>query len=289
MTAPAPDRLLIVNADDYGLTPGVCEGILRAHDEGVVTSTSALVVAPAFAAHSSRLADSGIGVGAHLCLVGEDPLLLGPREIPTLVDARGRPAASWRHLAARVAAGRVDLDDVRRELAAQLDALVAAGVRPTHVDSHQHVHHFPRLSGVVAALAAARGVPAARVVRSTRRGPVAVAVRLLARRFARTCEELGVVTPVASAGLDGAGHLDAAAWGATLDRLAASGADTAEVGCHPGVADDPDRARYGWGYSWSDELAALCDPSARRAVDEAGFVLGDYRDLVARRSPDVAV
>lgn len=288
MTAPVPDRLLIVNADDFGLTPGVCEGILRAHDVGVVTSTSALVVAPAFADHASRLADRGIGVGAHLCLVGEDPLLLGPRETPTLVDGAGRPARSWRHLAARLATGRIDLDDVRRELGAQLAALDAAGVRVTHVDSHQHVHQFPRLAEVVVAVAAERGIPAARVARSARRDPVSIVVRTLGRRFAAECGRAGIATPTAFAGLDGAGHLDADAWRSTMARLAASGASSAEVGCHPGIAEDPDRVRYRWDYAWAEELATLCDPATRRAVDEAGFTLGDYGDLAARAATDAA-
>lgn len=282
------DRLLIVNADDYGLTPGVCEGILRAHDEGVVTSTSALVVAPAFAAWARRLADSGIGVGAHLCLVGEDPLLLAPAEIPTLVDPEGRPAASWRQLVGRVAAGRVDLDDVRRELGAQLDALAAAGLRPTHVDSHQHVHQFPRLSGVVIGLARERGVAACRVTRSARRGPMPAAVRLLGRRFEASCDRAGIATPAASAAWDGSGHLDPGAWSATVRRLAASGAASAEIGCHPGIADDPQRSRYRWGYSWATELATLCDPDARRAVHDAGFRLGDFGDLVRRSASRAA-
>ena len=66
MTGP----LLIVNADDFGLTPGVCQAILRAGACGIVTSTSALANGPALTDAASSLRDSGLGVGAHLALVG---------------------------------------------------------------------------------------------------------------------------------------------------------------------------------------------------------------------------
>ena len=115
------DRLLIVNADDYGLTEGVSQAILEAAERGIVTSTSVLAVAPAFEAAAPALASSALGVGAHLALVGEDPPLLSAQEVPTLVDRSGAFSRSWRQLLPKVAAGRVDLADVRRELTAQVE------------------------------------------------------------------------------------------------------------------------------------------------------------------------
>ena len=80
--AAAATRLLIVNADDFGLTDGVCRAIVRAHREGIVTSTSALAVGPAFHRCASMLDDvPELGVGVHLAAVGEDPPLLSAREI----------------------------------------------------------------------------------------------------------------------------------------------------------------------------------------------------------------
>ena len=56
----------------------------------------------------------------------------------------------------------------------------------------------------------------------------------------------------------------------------------AEIGCHPG--DPRDASGYQWGYQWQAELDALTSPEARRWVDEAGFQLGSYHDLVGRAS-----
>ena len=85
-------KLLIVNADDYGLTEGISRGILRGHRDGIITSTSALVRGPAYPTVSGWPADvPSLGVGVHLAAVGEDPPLLSAAEIPTLVGRRGRP------------------------------------------------------------------------------------------------------------------------------------------------------------------------------------------------------
>ncbi len=274
-------RTLIVNADDYGLTPAVSEGILRAHRVGVLTSTSLLALAPGFATSAPWLRDvEGIGIGAHLAAVGEDPPLLSAREIPTLVDARGRLPISWRHLLPRVAARRVDLGDIEREWEAQLDAIAGQGLVVDHLDSHQHVHVFPGLREVVLRLATRRGISAVRVTRSVARGPVGVVMRRLSARFAGAAGQAGLAFPGDAAGLDEAGRLDERAVLGALERLANAPAPVVELSGHPGLHEDPDRSRYAWGYRWGDELDALCAPAVRAAVERHGFRLGTYRACV---------
>jgi predicted glycoside hydrolase/deacetylase ChbG (UPF0249 family) len=275
-------RTLIVNADDYGLTTAVSEGILRAHREGVLTSTSLLVLAPGFAPTAPWLRDvDGIGIGAHLAVVGEDPPLLSAREIPTLVNARGYLPISWRVLLPLVAAGRIDLADIEREWNAQLDAIAQVGLPVDHLDSHQHVHVFPGLCDVALRLAVGRSIPAVRVTRSVAPGPVGIVMRRLSARFATAARRVGRVFPGDAAGLDEAGQLDVGRSVTALDRLASSPAAVVELSGHPGLPDDPDRSRYEWKYRWGDELDALCAPSVRAAVERHGFRLGTYRDCVA--------
>ena len=277
----AGHRLLIVNADDYGLTRGVSRGILRAHRAGIVTSTSVLAVAPAFTTTVDWLADEPqLGVGAHLAAVGEDPPLLSAAEVPTLVDGRGRLAASWRQFLPRAAAGRVDPADLAAEFTAQAEAIVDAGVALTHLDTHQHLHLWPGVRRVVLSMAEGLGV-AVRVTRSAARSPVGVVVRRLSARLEAEARRRGVAFPAAAAGLDEAGALDATTLVEAIGRLGAGAAPTAELGSHPGEADDPDRSRYRWNYRWEEELAALTSPEARQAVDRAGFVLGTYADLAS--------
>jgi chitin disaccharide deacetylase len=285
---PAPRRsgagkpLLIVNADDYGLTHGVSRAIIEAHHHGIVGSTSVLALGPSCAATLPWLRDAPrLGAGAHLAAVGEDPPLLSAREIPTLVDERGRLDLSWRQFLPRVATGRVDPEDLRREFGAQVQCLLDAGLVIDHLDTHQNIHLWPVVRRVLMELGELHGIRAVRITRSTEWGPVGVVVRNLARRLQHDCDHAGWAYPAATTGLDEAGGLDGPAMIHALFRLAATGAPTAELATHPGTADDPLRARYQWGYRWEDELAALCSPVVRAAVDEQGYRLGSYRDLAA--------
>jgi predicted glycoside hydrolase/deacetylase ChbG (UPF0249 family) len=276
-------RTLIVNADDYGLTTAVSEGIVHAHEHGVLTSTSILTLAPAFATTAPRLRSlENIGIGAHLAVVGEDPPLLTAREIPTLVNARGYLPTSWRSLLPLVAARRIDLADVEREWTAQLDAITAMGLTVDHIDSHQHVHVFPGLCDVAIRLARLRGVPAVRLTRSASRGPVGQVMRRLGARFARRAAAAGLRFPDDAAGLDEAGHLDQPTALGALDRLAAGHGYVVELSGHPGHAADADRHRYEWDYRWAAELDALCAPAVRDAIARHGFTLGTYRALTPR-------
>ena len=127
---------------------------------GIVTSTSVLALAPGFAPSVRWLDDAPhLGRGAHLAAVGEDPPLLSAREVPTLVDRRGRMWSSWRVFLPRAAAGRIDPDDLRREFAAQIDAITSAGVAIDHLDTHQNIHLWPMVSDVVLGLGRAARRP----------------------------------------------------------------------------------------------------------------------------------
>ena len=282
--AAAPPRLLIVNADDYGLTDGVCRAILRAHREGIITSTSALAVAPAFARCASWLEEvPELGVGVHLAVVGEDPPLLSAREIPTLVDDRGHFPLSWRQFLPRIAARRIDIDDIEREFTAQADAVRSAlNTRPiTHLDTHQHLHLWPRIASLVCRLAERWEVPAVRVTRSRATSPKGRVVNRLASRLERRASSAGLHSPAAFAGFDEAGAVSPATLISVIGKLAATGARSAEIGIHPGEHADSDLIRYEWNYHWSDELEALLAPESRAAVEQAGFTLGSFAALQA--------
>ncbi|MCW2508540.1 MAG: putative glycoside hydrolase or deacetylase ChbG, family [Modestobacter sp.] len=277
-------RLLVVNADDMGLTPGVCRAVHRGHTDGVVTSTSVLAVGTAFDEAAARLRDlPGLAVGAHLAIVGEDPPLLSAGEIPTLVDRDGRFPLSYRTVVARGVAGRIDPDDVRREFAAQLERVAGIGVRITHLDTHQHTHLWPAVAGVVVELARNAGVPSVRLPTSRRRGPLGLGVRLLSGRLRARLQRAGLRTTEDYAGLDEAGALDRARFAGTLGRLARSGAASAEVNTHPGEAGEAALSRFQWGYRWADELAMLTAPATRELVGRLGYRLGSFADLAGAR------
>jgi predicted glycoside hydrolase/deacetylase ChbG (UPF0249 family) len=277
-------RLLIVNADDMGLTPGVCRAVHRGHTGGVVTSTSVLAVGAAFDEAAVLLRDSpGLAVGAHLAIVGEDRPLLSAAEVPTLVDRDGHFPLSYRTVVARGAAGRIDPDDVRREFAAQLERVAGIGVGITHLDTHQHTHLWPAVAEVVVQLATTAGVPSVRLPTSRRRGPVGVGVRLLSRRLRSRVQRAGLRSTEDYAGLDESGALDQARFGDTLRRLARTGAASAEVNTHPAEAGEAALSRFTWGFRWADELAMLTAPATRELIGGLGYRLGSFADLAGAR------
>jgi predicted glycoside hydrolase/deacetylase ChbG (UPF0249 family) len=135
-------RRLIVNADDFGLSAGVNRGILRAHDEGIVTSASLMVRQPAAeAAVGEARRRPGLSLGLHL-------------DVGEWEYRDGQWAAVY-----EVVVGD-DAVALAAEAERQLDAFVRlVGWPPTHVDSHQHAHRSGPLKGIAQSLAARLGVP----------------------------------------------------------------------------------------------------------------------------------
>jgi chitin disaccharide deacetylase len=134
-------KWLIVNADDYGHTPGTCLGIRRAHLQGIVTSTSAMMnrpLAPAELTVAARTCPD-LGAGVHLVLTTGKPLL-PPAKIPSLVDGDGR-FLKLEEFIARLA--DLDLEQVWAEWNAQVDKFIRHyGRNPDHLDSHHHSSYY---------------------------------------------------------------------------------------------------------------------------------------------------
>jgi chitin disaccharide deacetylase len=136
------DRVLIVNADDFGLSPGVNAGVARTHEQGILTSASLMVRRPAAAAAAEYAHDApALSLGLHVDL-GE------------WVRADG----DW-----RAVYEVVELEDagaVEAEVQAQLDHFRAlTGRDPTHLDSHQHVHKWEPMRAVFRGVATQLGIP----------------------------------------------------------------------------------------------------------------------------------
>src|ERR1035437_9817019 len=160
---PRAPRRLIVNADDFGLTPAVTAGILEAHAAGTVTSTSMIVRCAGWedGVRQARITPT-LGVGLHLNLLVGTPLA----PVPSLTDARSGLFLPLATIVRRALSGRIDAGEVTAECEAQLAALRDAGIRCTHIAPHRHVHALPVIRRAVAAVAAGLGLPLRRPVES---------------------------------------------------------------------------------------------------------------------------
>ncbi len=157
-------RFLIINADDYGLAPGVTAAILDLARRGSVTSASAIVTMPGSMAAFAAARAVDLDLGLHLNLCAGTPLSPAAA-VPSLLAGGGahRPRFAtageiqWRYLR-----GRLVLNEVRRECCAQIEWFLATGAIPSHLDSHCHLHALPRLYRLTVELAGRYGIPGVR-------------------------------------------------------------------------------------------------------------------------------
>ena len=174
-------RRLIVNADDFGLAGSVSTGIIDVFQAGQLSSTTLMVNMPG-TEEAVDLAEHhpGLGVGLHFNLTEGRPLT----DARSLVDSNG-VFLHRGELIRRSVRGRVEADEITRELTAQLDRFVSFGLTPTHLDSHQHVHMVPTVFRAMASVLSER-IPALRVVvpaghHTARPQPATMAVNALLR------------------------------------------------------------------------------------------------------------
>jgi chitin disaccharide deacetylase len=288
-------KRLIVNADDFGLTRLVSQGILDAHLYGIVTSASLMANEEGF---DAAIAMSGraprLSIGVHLALTQGIPVS-PPFEVPTLVDAHGRLYLTPGQLLNRIVTHRISLREIEIELRAQMAKVLAAGISPTHLDGHNHVHLLPRVSEIVIRLAKEFGIPSvrcpteelplARLPRCLRYSQggvlkqyvVARAISWLARRFRLRLTQAGLSYPAHFYGLSQTGFLNSEGLEEILRALPAG---ASELMCHPGYADSL-LARTGTRLLAEREIEcrALTSPRTRELATSEGIQLVSYSEF----------
>jgi chitin disaccharide deacetylase len=285
-------RNLIVNADDLGWTAGVNRGIAEAHRNGIVTSASLLANGQAFAeAAELARATRGLGVGVHLNLNDGPPV--APRQsVPGLVNDAGEFEGGPDGLLLRIAMRGLSMREVEIEWEAQISKVCKAGVAPTHLDGHKHVHMLPGLFEIALRLAKRHGIGAIRVsheasslraalstgdIRAAmvlKQGVQARGLKLLARDAREQAERAGVSTVDYFCGIAQTGELTKQGVARLLRSLPEG---TTELMCHPGYTDDALRkTATRLQASREKELEILTDPEIRNLVASQGIRLIDY-------------
>ncbi|TFI52377.1 ChbG/HpnK family deacetylase [Mastigocladus laminosus UU774] len=156
-------RFAIINGDDFGFSSGVNQAIIKAHEEGVLTSTSLMVTADA-AKEAVSLARThpNLSVGLHLVLVcGKSAL--PPEQIPHLVDEQGNFSNSSLMAGLRYQFIRETRSELRQEIRSQLEKFRSTGLPLSHVDGHLHMHMHPMILRILVELAAEFDIKAIRL------------------------------------------------------------------------------------------------------------------------------
>jgi len=256
-------KQLIVNADDFGFTRDVNQGIVQAHQQGILTATTLMANGAAFA-DAVRLAKENptLDIGCHLVLVGDPPF---PPTLTKLVPA--------------VMLGRIRIYE---ELAAQVRRIQDAGLAPTHLDTHKHTHLLPQVLDAVARISEEFGIKWVRRPFDFPGHPGGVGwkhrvMRLRIGDFRRTLSRRGCRSTDWFAGFGFTGDYTAATLAGLIRELPDG---STEFMCHPGVCGaDLRAAPTRLKESREEELRALISAEVREAVKEAGVELVSYRDL----------
>jgi len=288
-------RRLIVNADDFGLTPGVNRGIVECHAHGIVTSATLMANANGFS-DAVRLSQSTpqLCIGCHVVLVDGTPVL-APTEISSLVT-RASNGPSFRNRLMPFALGalghQLDPEEIEAEATAQIRKLCTAGITITHLDTHKHTHIFPRVLESLVRAAKNCGI---RAIRNPF-GPLGMmqvvdrpalwmrwfkvaALQGLAEKFRAVVKSAGMVMADGTVGIVSTGALDERLFRLIIERLPEG---TWELVCHPGYNDADLRGiRTRLRDSRERELRILTAGATRDLLARSDVELISYRELVS--------
>jgi predicted glycoside hydrolase/deacetylase ChbG (UPF0249 family) len=265
---PPDARLLIINADDFGVYHGVNAAIFRALTAGIVRSATLMTPCP-WARHAMRLLREhpDVPFGIHLTVISEFPdyrwgPLASQDVVPSLLDEHGFFFSNDRQ---PELLARARLNEVETEFRAQIETVLSAGLSPTHLDWHcLRDGGRPDIFDLTFGLAREYGL-ALRVFDPTRS-------ELLGQRG----------LPAADHGVMDSTRLPTAGKTARLVRMLRElPAGLSEWAVHPALGTAEARAIDGWWRKRAADLRFLVSPEARETVATEGIILLDYRALQA--------
>jgi len=283
------------------MTPGINRAIAEAQQRGVVTSATLMANSHAFdgaVALARTLAGdkARFSVGCHVVLLDGEPVLPAHR-VGSLLQSGGRNGNHFRaKLNDFVMAsfrGKLRPEEIEAEAKAQMQRLQAAGVEPSHFDTHKHVHMFPAVLRPLLRAARARNVPAVRnpfgqvwalplvdvLLRRQlwKRFAQLNVLRNFAAKFRHEVEAHGLRTTDGSVAVLVTGSLDVNLFRKIVDSIPDG---TWEFVCHPGYNDaDLDKVRTRLRESRAKELELLTSDEAKEALQARDIELISYQEL----------
>jgi len=282
-------KQLIVTADDFGREAAVNEAVEEAHRNGILSTASLMVAAPAAAdavARARRL--PGLRVGLHLVLVDGTPAQPAAA-VPALVGGNGEFEPNMVRAGIRFAFSPEARRQLAAEIRAQFEAFRATGLALDHANGHKHFHLHPTIGRLILEIGRDYGLRAVRLpaepVAALQRAfpderaavpPYALAIAVLRRRLRR-------------GGIACNDHVFGLAWsgGMTEERvmrlLPCLPDGTSEIYFHPATGRTPSLEAAMPGYRNREELAALTSPAIRQRIAELGIRLVSFTDLAADR------
>jgi|UniRef100_A0A7C5ESE7 hopanoid biosynthesis associated protein HpnK len=288
---PAFRRRVIFTADDFGLSPLLNQAVALAYGAGLLRCASLMAGGPAVdqALTLSRQLP-GLCLGVHLTLI-QGRAVLPPQALPRLVDAAGRFSQNpvltgWRYFN-----NPSLLPEISRELRAQIETVLEAGLTPWYLNSHLNLHLHPRLAPLVVDLAREYAIPALRLAREDWRTTLWLAPQgkfpkmalgliftVLSRRTRSLAVAAGLVVNDHLFGLTHHGRLTEDHLLRLIPQLRPG---VTEILSHPATGVDPVLKQAHPAYLREGEFLALLSPRLKEVLRAQGVEVTSYRDLAA--------
>jgi len=276
-TSSPRGRRLIVNADDFGRSVSINQAVIRAHQEGILTTASLMVNEPAFEeAVALAREHPTLGVGLHLTLLCGHSAL-PPGEIPGLVNRNGEFSHNPAGAGFRYFFQPGLREQLRREIHAQFQKFRAARLPLDHVNGHLHLHLHPTVFGILMADAAQLGLKHLRLTCD----PFRLNLRLASGHFTYRALHVAIFHPLSARARPALARLNIRHTDAVFGLLQNARVDEtyvtrllpqlpagdSELYSHPSLDES------------KNEFDALISPRVRDQVKQLGIELIRYQDL----------
>lgn len=280
-------KYLIVSADDFGLAKGINEGIVRARGEGIVTSINVMPSGNAFFDAVERLnVINQKEVGAHLSLTASLPVT-EINKVKSLVTAGGAFHKSYSAFFASLFSGKINKDEVYRELKSQLDRVRHAGLKMTSLSSHEHIHMMPEILKIFIALAKEYGIPSVRYLHKDAFIPPLSAKKIFKKmvlgyfdgKMGKLLKDSGLTYTDYFMGFLDAGNIKEDILIGMIDCLKDG---TTELVSHPGFLSPEVLDRCVFHRNCETDLAALTSRRVKRLIEEKGIKLIPFSELTIK-------
>ena len=274
---------LIINADDYGISDDINAGIMDCYSKGIVTDISLLAVGDEFD-HAVELAKkNGIkSIGTHLALTGGFKAMKNS----SITDENGRFAYGFFWLFGKILFGVIKEKDIYDEFKAQVKRVKEQGFAVSHIDSHEHVHMFPRILKVLLSVAREENITYIRFPREHVnkkefiKEPVN-ALRNMALSAACNISRRSLNDSDIKHNDHFIGHFHAHRLSEKdfMSFIPDIKDGLTELGCHPGYFGEHISKVRPWYKNCEKELQILCDNNTRDAIKKQSITLVSYGSL----------
>lgn len=274
-------KWLIINADDFGVTKKINNGIINSYVNGVLTSTSIMANGEAFrdaVRLSRKIPDLSIGV--HLVLVGEKSVL-PPQEVPSIIGPNGRLIENYSLFIHKFFLRQIRRIDIKKEIRAQIEKILAAGIDISHINGHQHLHVLPWILDLVLELAKEYKISWVRnsydCITSKKQWDQ-LGLRVIANIAKNKIKKRKLKTSDYFYGAGYSGKLTEKNLLYVLENIPQG---ISELMCHPGDYDAQLKSRYKrfWGCGWKEEQDALTSARVKNFIERKEIILTSYSEL----------